>query len=147
MFSKKNLLLAAPVILAMIIDLVFTVTGQPDSYWTDFSNLNEGSPLGIFFLSRNPILFLIFFLVYILFVLFLITKLKRPLNIMVAIGFFLGHVWGSSTWLWTIFYKITKVQLDFKQFWYLEISYVIFVAVISGLCINRWLKIYDAEKN
>lgn len=123
--------------LVMILDLIFTIAGQPSYYWNvDFSFLNEGSPLGVFLLSRNPVFFIIFFFFYLLFVLFLITNLRRPFNIMAGIGFFLGHAWGSSTWVPLLFSRY--FYGDFAD-WYLTIGYFIILAIIFGICINAWL--------
>lgn len=137
--SKNNLLIFTPVILVMILDLVFTMVGQSASYWQNYSFFNEGSPLGQI-LMLNPIHFILFFIFYLLLIIFLVSFLPKPFNIIVAIGFFLGHVWGSSTWLGTIFYKLTGDYFT-GNVWYLNIGYFIFIAVISGICIDRWLKI------
>lgn len=137
--SKKNLLILTPVILVMILDLVFTMAGQPARYWQNYGSFSEGSPLGQT-LMLNPAYFILFFIFYLFFVILLASFLPRPFNIMIAIGFFLGHVWGSSTWLGTIFYKLTGDYFS-GNIWYLNVGYFIFIAVISGFCISKWLKI------
>ena len=129
-FSKNNLTILAPMILVMVLDLVFTLVGQPKGYWQDYGLFNEASPLGQI-LMLHPAYFILFFIFYLVFVIFLAGFLPKPFNIMVGVGFFLGHVWGSSTWLGTIFHG---------DVWYLTVGYFIFIAVVSGLCINRWLK-------
>ena len=143
-FSKKNLLILSPVILVMILDLVFTLVGQPPQYWQNYSYFNEGSPLGQT-LMLNPFGFILFFTSYILFVVILSGILPRPLNIMFALSFYLGHIWGSSTWLGTIYYKISgNSYYVWNESWYLSIGYFIFIAIISGFFINKWLKINKA---
>jgi len=141
---QKNFLLFAPLILVMILDLIFTLYGQPESYWRDHSLFNESSPLGIFFLSQSPLYFLLFYLVYFIFVLFLISKVKRPFNLMLYIGFFMGHVWGSSSWIGHVFYKIFDYEIDF---WSIKIAYFVIVAIISGFAINKWLDKLEKIKN
>ncbi|MFH1456810.1 MAG: hypothetical protein ABIF17_01700 [Patescibacteria group bacterium] len=140
-FSNINILIIIPVILVMILDLTFTLIGQPAHYWQNYSFLNEASPLGILLLSLHPGFFIVFFVFYLLFVFFLIVNLKRPLNIIVALSFFLGHVWGSSTWVPNLIYSYTSINIDS---WYLTIGYFIIIAVISGFCINKWQKLYQA---
>jgi hypothetical protein len=135
-FSKQNILAVFPVVLVMVLDGIFTLAGQPDSYWQDYSSFNEGSPLGQI-LMLNPVHFVAFFIFYLLIVLFLIVNIKRPFNIIVAMGFFLGHSWGSATWVRTIIYNLTGTQADY---WYSVVGYFIVVAIISGFFINLSLK-------
>lgn len=136
-FSKQNVLILTPLILVMILDLIFTLAGQPKDYWQNYYLFNEGSPLGSILLPWHPGYFVLFFAFYLLFVLFLVTNLKRPINIMVAVGFFLGHAWGSASWVSTIFYRLTAVY--FINEWYLIVGYFILIAIVSGFFINRWL--------
>lgn len=136
-FSKQNVLILTPLILVMILDLIFTLVGQPKDYWQNYYLFNEGSPLGSILLPWHPGYFVLFFAFYLLFVLFLVTNLKRPLNIMLAIGFFLGHSWGSASWVSTIFYRLTDVY--FINEWYLIVGYFILIAIVSGFFINRCL--------
>jgi hypothetical protein len=139
-FSRQNIFVLIPLILVMIIDFVFTVVGQPETYWQNHNYFNEGSPLGQI-LMLNPAHFIIFFVFYILFVIVLAGILPRPVNITVALGFYLGHIWGSSTWLGTIFYKITGDEyILIYGSWYLTVGYFAAIAIISGFCINKWLK-------
>jgi hypothetical protein len=142
-FSGKNLSFVFPVLLVMAIDFIFTMVGQPAGYWSNHVFLNEGSPLGIFFLSRNPLFFVLFFILYLLFVFLLIIKLKRPFNIIAGIGFFLGHVWGSSTWIPILVYRYTG-QFYLSD-WYFTIGYLIFISAISGIFINQWFKSNKSE--
>ena len=124
----------------MVLDFIFTLAGQPAYYWQNHIFFDEGSPLGRI-LMQNPAYFVLFFILYLLFVIFLLANLKRPFNIVIAIGFFLGHVWGSSTWLGIIFYKLTGNYFT-ADIWYLNIGYFAVIAVISGICVDRWLRIW-----
>lgn len=140
-FSKRNLLILFPLILVMLLDLIFTLIGQPKIYWKAYIFVSEGSPLGHSLLNIHPGYFILFFIFYLLFVLFLVTNLKRPLNLMIGIGFFLGHSWGSASWVPKIFSFLPSLGL--YNNWYHTIGYFIFLAIISGFCINKWLIKYE----
>jgi hypothetical protein len=138
-FSKNNLFILAPVLLVMILDLIFTMTGQPDYYWQNHAFTNEGSPLGQIIMSANPVYFILFFVFYLVFVIVLVGLLPRPLNIMTGLGFLFGHIWGSSTWLGTIYEKLIGDYFTGND-WYLKIGYFIAIAIISGAFVDKWLK-------
>ena len=142
-FSRQNILILSPIILVMILDLVFTLLGQPPSYWQNYNLFNEGSPLGIILLSIHPAYLILFFILYLLFVLFLITNLKKPLKIIVALSFFLGHIWGSVSWIPVLLYNFSQIQIDG---WYLSIGYFIIISIVSGFCINKWLKTKNEQQ-
>ena len=137
-FKMPTLLILGPVVLVMILDLVFTLVGQPEAYWQNFQFFNEASPIGQKLLMTHPIFFILSFIFYTVFVLFLIVNLKRPLNIILALSAFLGHSWGSSSWVPKIFFNLTGFQLINN--YYLILSYFILIAVFSGFCLNLWLK-------
>jgi hypothetical protein len=137
-FSKTNIWLTAPLVLAMLLDGIFTLVGQPDIYWQNYSFFNEGSPLGQI-LMLNPLYFISFFIVYLILVAVLTTNLKRPFNIMVWLGFFLGHVWGASTWTYTIFTDLTGIYT--VSSWYLVVGYIVIISVITSFFINKRLKV------
>ncbi|MDD5145321.1 MAG: hypothetical protein PHF44_00510 [Candidatus Pacebacteria bacterium] len=141
-FSKNNILILSPVILVMLFDLVFTLVGQPKMYWKfSYEFFNEGSPLGEILLGHHPVIFILFFAAYMFFVLFLTTNLKRPFNIIFAMGFFLGHAWGSSSWVPGIAGKLFQIKNPaYINDWYFIIGYFIFISIISGICINIWFK-------
>jgi len=127
----------------MILDLIFTLAGQPEYYWQNYNLFNEGSPFGALLLAHHPGYFVLFFAFYLIFVLFLATNLKRPFNIMVAIGFFLAHSWGSASWIPTIFRKLTGVYVI--EDWWLIIGYFVIIAIISGICINKWMRVKNFD--
>jgi len=136
-FSNTNVLIISPVIMVILLDVIFTLVGQPKSYWQNYTLFNEGSPLGQI-LMLSPIYFISFMIVYIVLISILIVNLKRPFNIMIGIGFFLGHFWGSSTWLYIIIKKLTGIYI--MNDWYLVVGYIIVISIISGFCINKWFK-------
>jgi hypothetical protein len=136
-FSKTKILILAPVIMVMLFDGVFTLVGQPERYWQDYSLFNEGSPLGQV-LMLHPLYFILFFIFYILFVMFLAANLKRPINIMVAVSFFLGHAWGGASWTPRIFYLLTGIHITGD--WYPAIGYFVLISIVSGFFIDLWLR-------
>jgi hypothetical protein len=139
LFSKSNFLIIAPLAIVMVLDGVFTMAGQSEAYWQNYALFNEGSPLGQS-LMLNPAYFISFFVAYVVLVSILVVSLKRPLNVIVWLGFFLGHAWGGSTWAPRIFFDLTGIAANIDR-WYLVVGYFILIAVIAGLFINKWLKL------
>lgn len=145
-FAKNNLLLTAPVIFVMILDFIFTLISQPSYYWLDFRFFNGIGSLGQT-LMLHPFYFVIFFIFYVLFVITLIGILPRPLNIMAAISFYLGHVWGSSAWLGPVYYRIFgSSSYTWNQSWYLNVGYFVFIAIVSGIFISWWFRNYEKSR-
>lgn len=136
-FSKSNIVIFIPLILVMVLDLIFTIVGQPEDYWQNYSFFNELNPIGQILLSVGPIYWILVSILYIVFVLFLIANLPRPFNIMAAIAFFLGHAWGSASWVVEIIYKFFLVEVNY---WSANIIYFIIIAIISGFCISKRFK-------
>jgi len=136
-FSKTYLFFILPLILVMGLDLIFTLIGQSQDYWRNFQFFNEANPLAGFLLSHHPALFVLIFSAYLILALFLVVNLKRPLNLIFYIFFFLIHSWGSSSWLSELFFSS---RADYSGGWYLSIGYFIFISLISGLSLSFWLK-------
>ena len=137
-------LLIAPVILIVLLDLAFTLIGQPKQYWQDFSKLNEGSPLGVVTLSQNPRFFVAFILIYISLIYILLRKLPLFLSVFLAISFYLGHVYGSSTWVYIVFKKISKSAYHYEFIsWYITVGYIVMVSFATSLFVRQSLKDRD----
>jgi hypothetical protein len=134
---ESNFIVLIPLILVMVLDLTFTIIGQSSYYWNNHSYYNEANPVGQMLLSTSPIYFVIFSVFYILFILFLVKKLPRPLNIMIYIGFFIGHIWGGASWLPEISSKFLFIEIS--EF-YSGIIYFIIIAIVSGLCFSKKIK-------
>ena len=133
-FSKSNIVTFIPLMLVMILDLFFTTIGQSEYYWQNYSFFNELNPVGQILLSVGPIYWILISILYIVFVLFLIANLRRPINIMAATAFFLGHAWGSASWVVEIIYKFFGLEVNY---WYANIIYFIIIAIISGFYLNK----------
>jgi len=136
-FFQSRALVLFPLILVMVLDLVFTIAGQPKYYWQDYRFFNEGSPLGPLLLSRHPGYFIIAFLIYLLFVLFLAVNLRKPFNIILVVALFIAHSWGSASWVPELFFRFFSFYIDS---WYLIMGYFFVIGIISGFCLNQWLK-------
>lgn len=136
-FSKAYIFVIFPLILVMFLDLIFTLIGQSQDYWRNFQFFNEANPLAGFLLSHHPALFFLLFCVYLILILFLVVNLKKPLNLIFYIFFFLIHSWGSSSWLSELLFSY---QANYSSDWYLNIGYFIFISLASGFSLTLWLK-------
>ncbi len=133
-FSKSNIVIFIPLILVIGLDLIFTTIGQPEYYWQNHSFFNELNPISQILLSAGPVYWILISVLYTMLVLFLIANLPKPLNIMTAVAFFLGHAWGSASWVSEIIYKFFFVETNY---WFVNIIYFIIIAIISGFCLNK----------
>jgi len=141
LFSKSNILILTPLILVMVFDFVFTSIGQPAGYWQNFNLVNEGNPIARYLLVQNYLYFTLTSFIYGFLIILLVIKLKRPFNIIIAVSFFLIHSSASASWATVIFEKITGIDPPVDTWWYLKFGYLAIVGIISGLCIDKWLKI------
>ncbi len=130
-----------PIALVMTLDAVFTLAGQPEGYWTNFSRVNEVSPFGFFALTKNPLLFTVTFLAYMFVVVYLFKKLPHPLDLILGLTVFLGHAFGSSTWI-PILYTKFNFPTTFFSNWYTTITYFILLSIASV-----FLTIYSGKEN
>lgn len=137
--KKDQFRLIAPVFLVMILDLIFTMVGQSESYWANYKTVNEGSPLGFSLLSFNPLTFIVFFLIYLAIVYFLLKKLPLLLKLVLGVSLFLGHAWGSSSWLYR-FYVMLHLPWNNFIYWYLTVGYFILVSFLAAIIIYPVIK-------
>jgi len=143
LLTKSNLLILSPLILVMVTDFVFTLIGQPPAYWKNFVFVNEANPVARYLLVWHYGWFTLISFAYGFLVLFLVLKLKRPLNIILAVFLFLAHGSASSGWMPRMVEVMTGTY-PLDNFWfYSKYSYHIVVAIISGVVISKWLKIKD----
>lgn len=145
LLTKQNLLILTPLILVMVADFVFTTIGQPPAFWQDPGFVREGNPIARYFLVWHYGWFTLVSFAYGFLVLFLILKLKRPFNVILAVFLFISHGAASSSWMPRMVEVFTGTYPLDDVWFYSKLSYYIFVAVISGLCINKWLKIKDTK--
>ena len=135
--SKQNLRVLWPLILVMVLDLIFTLAGQPEIYWRNYKLYNESNPLAAFFMEKHPILFIFAYILYFLFILFLSANLKRPLSFMLIISVFLIHAWATTSWVPTLLYSTFSSKINW---FYSSIAYLVFIGLITGLSVNKFLR-------
>lgn len=87
-------------LLPAVLDVLFTVIGQPKEYWTSgYKVFSEAAPVYIF-LQIHPIVFIVVTLVlWLPFTYWLTKKLKPPLNIWATTALLVGHGYNSIAWL------------------------------------------------
>lgn len=115
-------------IIPAIFDLIFTLLGQPQIYWQNYKAVSEGSPGGQFLLSIHPVAFVAAFVVYLILVSMILKKWKNSYTYILGIAFFVGHAWGSSSWISILFHSSN---------WYVMIGYFIVIAVPLGTALHR----------
>jgi hypothetical protein len=125
-----------PVALVMIIDFLITIVGQPKNYWNNFANVNEGSPIGFSLMKINPLFFLLFCAIYLLIAIISIKKLPLFLGATIALSLFLGHAYGSSTWVYYFFYRGGLTSEMFSH-WYITIGYFVLLSLFSVFIIFK----------
>src|SRR3989344_9253208 len=140
-FSKSRILL--PLLIVMELDLVFTLLGQPSCYWDNPVECCEGCLIGKIILSRGPIFFIGFFVIYTLVSCILYKMLRKPYDNIVYMTLFLGHSWGSASWLQKLFINFLHCEINE---WYLNIGYFIVVGIIFGVCSKTPFHAPEKEK-
>lgn len=135
--SKRNLSILWPLILVMVLDLVFTLAGQPAIYWRNHKLYNEGNPLGAFLLGKHPFLFILAYIFYFLFILFLSANLKRPFNFILIISIFLIHTWATTSWVPILVYRLFSPNMNW---FYSSTVYLVFIGAMAGIGANKFLR-------
>ena len=135
--SKKNLRVLWPLILVMLLDLIFTLFGQPEIYWRNHKLYSESNPLAASLLGKNPVLFILAYIFYLLFILFLSANLKRPFNFILIISVFLIHAWATTSWVPTLVYRLFAPDVNW---FYSSAAYLIFIGLVTGINVSGFLK-------
>jgi hypothetical protein len=133
MFVPKSFLIA-PLALVMLIDLALTLGCQPHGYWQNYTCCIESSPIGHVLLSVGPGYFAASFIAYALAIIFAGVKLPKPFNLVVFVAAFLGHAWGGSSWIPTLYSCFSTAQINP---WYLSVGYFCSIAAVAGIYCNR----------
>ena len=115
------------------LDGILTVFGQADTYLAgDHSTVQEGNPIGAFFLSLSPSIFLIAIGVWMLTIIALAVFLPPKLGDVISPLISIGHAVGASTWL---------IQLPLGFLWvfsfWLFIRVLVFPFYVKLLSRNR----------
>lgn len=137
--SKQNLSIVWPLVLVMVLDLIFTLAGQPEIYWRNHKLYSESNPLAAFLLGKHPILFIFAYISYFFLILFLSANLKRPFSFILIISLFLIHVWATTSWVPTLAYRLFSSQIKINWF-YSSIAYLTFIGLVTGVGVNKFLR-------
>jgi hypothetical protein len=129
----------------MVTDGVITFIGQSPQYWQNHTIINEGG-LAYFLLAGGPVVYIGGSLLYFLLCYWLVSWLKQPLNIMLAIALTIGHSWGSSTWLIQLFYSWTgsSGSIGTRPLlllpWVLLIAYFVLISICVGAALTQYIR-------
>ncbi len=119
--------------LAMVLDMVFTLMGQPNRYWHNYEHHDESSPMGSMLLLLGPDRFVVSFLLYLVLVLYYgVVKLPRILGHAWFMFFLLVHSWGATSWLTKVFCQLSQYEVDR---WYACCGYLAAISLVYGTCL------------
>jgi hypothetical protein len=126
----------------MLTDGVVTLVGQAPSYWQHNSRVNEMGP-AYFLLAAHPLVYVGGGVCYLVFCCWLVSRLKHPLNIMLAMALTIGHSWGSSTWLslWLSQAGFMETRSLILLQWSFLVAYFVLVAICVGISFARYMSI------
>lgn len=117
--------------LPALVDMIVTLAGQPRAYWSDFTKVSEGSPGGIALLTIHPLAFIGVFIIYLAIVTVIFRRWSNALTYIAGIAFFVGHAWGSSSWI-PLFLGAYN--------WYAMIAYFILISIPLGCVLRKKVK-------
>lgn len=138
--SKNPLFFAF--IFPSLVDGAVTLVGQDASYWTH-RIVNEASP-AYYVLYASPWLFVIGSILWFSLLYWLFKKIKEPFNLFLMLLLVIGHSWGSSSWIWRMFYlpggyQVTN-QASAMIAWGIMVLYFALIAVFATYCLRIYLK-------
>lgn len=87
---------------ALLIDMSFTLLGQPDSYWLHPGRAHEGNVMSRYFLVHGWWSYVAYDIVYAFGLYITIRALPRRASLTVAFFFILVHFGGASNWLFFV---------------------------------------------
>jgi hypothetical protein len=85
--------------LATAIDGIFTLIGQPPSYWQSTATVHEANPMSKYFLEKGWLAYAAYILVQIAVPWLLAMRASRLTGWAIALTFTLGGLFGGSNWL------------------------------------------------
>lgn len=133
-------------LLPIATDGIVTLVGQGPSYWQSYRNVNEASP-AYFFLAIHPLVYVGGGLLYLALCYWLVSRLRHPLNMMLAVALTVGHSWGSSTWLglWLERAGFTATRSLILLQWSLLIAYFTLVGLCAGASLAQYMRVYQKK--
>jgi len=87
---------------AVLVDMSFTLAGQPAGYWAHPEMAYEGNIVSRYMLVHGWVAFLAYDVVYALTLLLAVTALPRITSLAVAFFFLIAHFGGASNWLFFV---------------------------------------------
>lgn len=132
---KQKLYFVIAALIPSLLDGIITLVGQPASYWSDFSKIDEGAPLT--FLMYGPWIFLLSVVVYTVLLGLIIYKLPKWISLGVGLFFFMAHSNGVQGWIGPII--MDKAQFLFDYYWYITVLYSFVVVIIISFGMYKWL--------
>jgi hypothetical protein len=110
------LIILTPGFLALFVDLLFTIKGQPTAYWQgNLQMVREGNPLVEFFMKSSLLGIYVFVVLWLLVIVLIGYYLPSKSLRVFALFILIAHTYGASSWLiecfnfWTV---ITYVLLN-----------------------------------
>ncbi len=98
--QRRRWLLILPPLFEFVADIVFTLQGQPASYWEGHtSNALEANPVGLYLLGWHPGAFLTCAIAYALFFSAAIAWLPEFWAFWISLGLLIAHASGTNSWL------------------------------------------------
>ena len=130
--------------LPLAADTTLTLVGQDASYWNDFSTANEAAPIR-FLLTTHPAVFVGASLLWYVFLYWLVQKVRKPVNLMVALSLMVGHSVGSESWIVKILLSQTAItqmgrNTALTMIWSTTVGYFLLVGILGGLALSAYLR-------
>ncbi len=129
---KSKSIFVIAVLLPNVIDHIVTLLGQPSEYWQNYAKSNEAALITL--LGHGPIIFIIGSIVYISILAFLLFKLPSKYSLPLGIFAFVGHAWGSASWIPGILYSH---NINANE-WVVSLVYFLVLSIFLSLGIGKW---------
>ncbi len=114
----------------MLLDAGVTLVMQPEAYWSDPAEFQEGNASWGLLLARGPLAFVVGFLLYCLVIAGLILWLRGALQKLLGMFVLLAHSYGAASWChirasenlsWVFLMGTLLVQaVGFSLYWHLS---------------------------
>jgi uncharacterized BrkB/YihY/UPF0761 family membrane protein len=132
---KSKLYFVVAALIPSLLDGIVTLIGQPTSYWSDFSKIDEAAPFT--FLTFGPWIFLLSIVLYTAIVGLIIYKLPKWPSLGIGLFFFMAHSNGVQGWIGSI--VVEKAPFLYGYWWYISIIYSLLVVALISFGLYKWL--------
>jgi len=96
--ARRDPWFCLPVLLAMLLDAGVTLVMQPQAYWSNPAEFQEGNASWSLLLARGPLAFVVGFRLYCLVIAVLILWFKGALQKLLGMFVLLAHSYGAASW-------------------------------------------------